>query len=69
MTKIHFSKKILEKYDGIIIENKSKSAINFTTKLLYEYIPNKGKGWGKTEIILLFELQNKNDKVVLKLII
>lgn len=61
--------KILEKYDGIIIENTSKSAINFTTKLLVEHIPNEGKGWGSTNKILLFEVRNRNDKLVLKLYI
>jgi hypothetical protein len=55
--------------DELISEHSSKSAIRFFAKDL-DFIPMKGSGeWTKTNRLVLFEIENYNNKVTLKLIL
>ncbi|WP_338472822.1 hypothetical protein R4Z10_08890 [Niallia sp. XMNu-256] len=59
----------LKQFPNIILDVSNKTYTRFTTTKLDGVIPAKGSGWTNTNRILLFEIQNRNDKVVLKLII
>ncbi|MFA9397435.1 MAG: PD-(D/E)XK nuclease family protein [Clostridiaceae bacterium] len=59
----------LEKYPNIIKDNSTKTYIRFITEDLDKIIEKKGKGWTASNRILLYEVQNVNEKVVLKLMI
>ncbi|WP_234978376.1 PDDEXK-like family protein [Bacillus tuaregi] len=54
---------------NIILDVSGKTYIRFTTSKLDSIITAKGSGWTNTKRILLFEVQNRTEKVVLKLII
>lgn len=53
----------------LINDISTKNYVRFTTKKFDNLIEKKGKEWTTTQRILLFEIQIKNEKVVLKLII
>lgn len=59
---------IIKKDSDLILDFSSKSYIRFVTKKL-DFIPKKGKGWTKSERILLFEFKNNPNGVTLYLII
>jgi len=53
----------------VIGEHSTKSAIRFLPKEM-DFIPRRGSGeWNKTDRLVLFEIDNKNSKVTLKLIL
>ncbi len=47
----------------------SKTYVRFTTKKLDNAIPKEGKEWTASKRFLIFEIQNKNEKIVMKIII
>jgi len=60
---------LVECTPGLVLDNSNKTYVRFTTTFLDELFDKLGSGWTSTKRILLFELQNKNNKLVLKLII
>lgn len=54
---------------GLILDDSSKTYIRFTTDKLENYYVEKGEGWTSTGRLLLFEFQNRDNKLILKLII
>lgn len=54
---------------NLVLDNSSKSYIRFTTESLDLKVPNLGKGWSNSKRILLFEFQNRENKLQLCLII
>lgn len=65
----NYINEILGACSKIYKDESNKSNIRFITKNLDKIIPKKGSGWTSTNRILLYEIQNSNDKIVLKLII
>ncbi|WP_019376137.1 PD-(D/E)XK nuclease family protein [Virgibacillus halodenitrificans] len=61
--------KLIEETPSLILDGSNKSYIRFTTEKLDKIFEKKGYGWTATKRLLLFEFQNKNNKVELKLII
>ena len=59
---------IIKNDSDLILDFSSKSYIRFITKKL-DFIPKKGKGWTKSERILLFEFKNNLNGIALYLII
>lgn len=59
----------LKQYDNIIIDSSSKTTVRFIDKAMDNHIEKCGAGWVKSGRILLYEFQNKNGKITLKLII
>ncbi|MEA4826902.1 MAG: PD-(D/E)XK nuclease family protein [Clostridium sp.] len=60
---------VLEQYPNIIKDTSNKTYTRFITEELDKIIEKKGSGWTSSNRILLYEVQNKNDKIVIKLII
>jgi hypothetical protein len=60
---------VLEQYPNVLKDNSNKTLIRFITEDLDKIIEKKGNGWTTSNRILLYEIQNKNDKIVVKLII
>lgn len=60
---------LIQDTPGLILDDSSKTYIRFTTDKLESYYEEKGKGWTSTGRMLLFEFQNKDHKLFLKLII
>ncbi|OLO26790.1 hypothetical protein BTR23_22155 [Alkalihalophilus pseudofirmus] len=60
---------LVEDHENLVPDVSSKSYTRFITNVLDEIIPKKGKGWTKTRRILLWEFQNRQDRLILKLII
>lgn len=60
---------VLEQHPNVLKDNSNKTLIRFITEDLDEIIEKKGNGWTTSNRILLYEIQNKNDKIVVKLII
>lgn len=60
---------VLEQHPNVLEDNSNKTLIRFITEDLDEIIERKGNGWTTSNRILLYEIQNKNDKIVVKLII
>lgn len=61
--------KLIEEIPNLILDSSSKTYIRFSTEKLDELLGKKGSGWTSTKRLLLFEVQNRNHKVELKLII
>jgi len=59
----------LKEKDDLIVDDSIKSYVRFTSKNLDEAVPKAVKGWTKSNRILLYEFQNRNNKLVLKLVI
>ena len=59
---------IIKNDSDLILDFSSKSYIRFITKKL-DFIPRRGKGWTKSERILLFEFKNNLNGIALYLII
>src|SRR5699024_3566871 len=51
------------------LDTSSKTYIRFTSNAVDEIIPKVGQGWTSSKRMLLFEIQNKNSRLVLKLMI
>ncbi|MCP3027027.1 PD-(D/E)XK nuclease family protein [Halobacillus sp. A5] len=62
-------KELVTQEPGLILDTSPKTYIRFTTNELDDLIEKKGGGWTSSKRILLFEFQNKNNKLALKLII
>ncbi|MCP3032367.1 PD-(D/E)XK nuclease family protein [Halobacillus sp. A1] len=62
-------KHLINQEPELILDTSTKTYIRFTTKKLDALIEKKGKGWTSSKRIPLFEFQNKNNKLVLKLVI
>ena len=62
-------KSAIEAHEELIIDGAAKTVIRFTSQHLDELIPKKGEGWGTGKRILMFEFQNYNKRVVLRLYI
>lgn len=60
---------LLEEYPNVIKDHSNKTLIRFITEDLDKIIEKKGNGWTESNRILLYEIQNKNDKIMMKLII
>lgn len=60
---------IISETPGLILDISNKTYIRFTTDRLDELIPKIGEGWVSTNRLLLFEFQNKSEKLALKLLI
>ncbi|MGL4849191.1 MAG: PD-(D/E)XK nuclease family protein [Clostridium sp.] len=61
--------KMEERGEGLIIDKGNKTYIRFATEIFDKKIEKKGKGWTATNRILLYEFQQKSEKLALKLII
>lgn len=61
--------KTLGQFSNVKKDSGTKTYIRFTTEDLDKIIVKSGSGWSSTNRILLYEIQNKNDKVAIKLII
>lgn len=59
----------LSKYDDLIIDSSNKTYIRFTTNTIDNCIEKCGSYWSRSGRVLLYEFQNRGDKLVLKLII
>jgi hypothetical protein len=59
----------LDKSPTIVKDVSTKIHVRFTTERLDKLVPKEGQGWTSTKRILLFEFQNRNNKLVLKAII
>lgn len=59
----------LNQYDDIVIDSSNKTYVRFISKAMDSYIEKHGVGWVKSGRVLLYEFQNRNDKLTLKLII
>lgn len=57
------------KAKGLLLDDSNKTNIRFTSMKLDQYIPRVGEGWTKSKRILLFEFENRENKLGLKLII
>ncbi|WP_173915970.1 PD-(D/E)XK nuclease family protein [Halobacillus sp. Marseille-Q1614] len=62
-------KELIKQEPELILDTSSKSYTRFSTKEIDTLIEKKGNGWTSSKRILLFEFQNRNNKLVLKLII
>lgn len=62
-------KERIKQESDLILDTASKTYTRFPTKELDSLIEKKGNGWTSSKRILLFEFQNRNNKLVLKLII
>lgn len=60
---------VLGQYPDILKDNSNKTLVRFITEDLDKIIEKKGSGWTTSNRILLYEIQNRNDKIVVKLII
>jgi|SRR5690625_2191709 len=60
---------MISQYSELNLDTSNKIYIRFTTKFLDKLIAREGKGWTSSKRILLFELQNRTDSLVLKLMI
>ena len=60
---------IIRKQSDCILETAGKTTVRFTTKTLDKLIPAKGEGWTASKRILLFEFNNWNKRLVLRLYI
>ncbi|MCM3584998.1 PD-(D/E)XK nuclease family protein [Mesobacillus maritimus] len=60
---------LIESNRKFSLDTSSKTYVRFISKNIDELIPRQGQGWTKTKRILLWEFQNRNDKLSLKLII
>ncbi|MBO8178599.1 MAG: PD-(D/E)XK nuclease family protein [Bacillus sp. (in: Bacteria)] len=65
----NYLENLLNKNIKLIMDVSNKSFIRFTTNKLDDLIPKVGEGWTNSKRILLWEFQNKDEKLVLKLII
>lgn len=54
---------------GLLLDDSNKTNIRFTSSKLDKCIPRVGEGWTKSKRILLFEFENRENKLALKLII
>jgi hypothetical protein len=54
---------------NLTLDTSTKTYTRFISKTLDAVIPQKGQGWTKSNRILLWEFQNRNEKLILKLII
>lgn len=52
--------------EDIIIDASSNSLICFTTNKLDNLIPKSSTGWTKSKRLMLFEIENRNEDLVLK---
>ncbi|MBP1967632.1 PD-(D/E)XK nuclease family protein [Paenibacillus aceris] len=66
--KNYLSELLYERSD-VIIDTLSKTYIRFITREIDNIIPREGTGWTRSNRILLVEIQNRNDKLILKIII
>lgn len=64
-----YLKTIIRNNPELILDIFSKSYIRFTSKTIDGMIDKCGEGWTSTKRILLYELQNSNKRLVLKLYI
>ena len=60
---------IIKSHGELILDSAGKTVIRFTTKHLDDLIPKKGEGWGTGNRILMFEFDNYDKKLVLRLYI
>lgn len=60
---------LIEARDVVVKDISNKTYTRFTTKDIDLKIPALGNGWTASKRILIFEVQNRSDKLVLKLII
>lgn len=54
---------------GLILDTSGKTYIRFTTDKLDQHFERNGSGWTSSKRLILFEFQNRDNKLVLKLII
>ncbi|MFD3156721.1 PD-(D/E)XK nuclease family protein [Haloimpatiens sp. FM7330] len=64
-----YIKEVVEADSNVIYDSSTKTYVRFITEDLDTIIARKGSGWTSSNRILLYEVQNRNDKIVLKLII
>lgn len=57
---------VLSNMEDIIIDASSNSLICFTTNKLDNLIPKSSTGWTKSKRLMLFEIENRNEDLVLK---
>ena len=60
---------LIKNTPGLILDDSNKTYIRFTTDKLDQNFEKAGNGWTSTKRLLLFEFQNRENKLVLKLII
>jgi hypothetical protein len=65
----NFIEKFINDNQNLIMDISNKTYIRFTTNKLDSIIPKKGQGWTNTKRLLLWEFQNRDEKLALKLII
>src|SRR5699024_771072 len=59
----------IDSEENLILDRAGKTYICFTNNKLDNHIPTVGKDWTSTHRIFLFELQNRDEKLMLKAII
>lgn len=59
----------IKQYSNISFDSSTKSLVRFLTNQLDNLLGYKGKGWTSSNRILLYEFQNRGEKLALKLII
>lgn len=65
----NYIQELVNASERFYLDLSTKTYIRFISKSLDELIPKEGQGWTKSNRILLWEFQNRDDKLVLKLII
>ena len=62
---------IINKHKHLILESPGKTYIRFISNSLDNIVPKKGQGWGwvPSGRMLLFEFENYNKKMILKLVV
>lgn len=60
---------LIKSTPGLILDDSNKTYVRFTTEVLDKHFKKNGKGWTSSKRLLLFEFQNKDNKLVLKFII
>lgn len=65
----HLEDKLQRSDFDLELDTSGKTYIRFTSDVLDKIVPKVGQGWTSSKRMLLFEIQNKNFRLVLKLII
>ena len=64
-----FIQRKISNTEGFILDSSGKTIIRFTTKTLDQILPKVGEGWSKSKRILLYEFNNYDNELILRLII
>ena len=60
---------IIKDNNDLVLDTSGKTCVRFTTKAIDGAIPKKGEGWVQSKRMLLFEMNNTENRLALKLII